>query len=89
MYVPIVSVTVMVGVGDGVPLVGSGEAMLEGVWPSDPLLVVSDVATSEGVGLPVDSTVLVLLVVLSPVKCVKYIIQYTYVCVWRPFCKGL
>ena len=35
-------------------------------------------ATSEGVGLLVSSTVLVLLVVLGPVKCVRY--KHTYVC---------
>ena len=39
MYVPIVSVTVMVGVGDGVPLVGSGEAAFVGVWPCVAVLV--------------------------------------------------
>ena len=71
-------VTVLVGVVDGLVLVGSGgEAKLVSVWPcvtvvgevmNGVLLVGSGVAASEGVGLPVGITVLVLLVVLSPVE---------------------
>ena len=32
-YIPVVSGTVMVGIMDGVPLVGGGEAVCVGVWP--------------------------------------------------------
>ena len=71
-------VTVLVGVVDGLVLVGSGgEAKLVSVWPcvtvvgevmNGVLLVGSGVVASEGVGLPVGITILVLLVVLSPVE---------------------
>lgn len=71
-------VTVLVGVVDGLVLVASGsEATLVSVWPcvtvvgevmNGVLLVGSGVAASEGVGLPVGITVLVLLVVFSPVE---------------------
>ena len=76
-YVPVVSV--LVEELDRVPLVGGGEAMLVGVWlcvavvvgvmDRVPLVVGDggDVAASEGVGLSVGSTTLVLLAVLSPV----------------------
>ena len=80
-------ITVLVEVEAGLPLVDDSEATLVGVWPSVTLLLVSGVATSEGVGLPVSSTVLVLLVVLGPVKCVRYI--HTYVRMWQPFCKDV
>ena len=74
-YVPVVSV--LVEELDRVPLVGGGEAMLVGVWlciavlvgavGGVPLVGGGDVAASEGVGLFVGSTTLVLLAVLSPV----------------------
>ena len=90
-------VTVLVEVGDGVLLVGNGEGTLVVVWPC----VAVPVGVVDGVppvgcsvpafveaGLPVASTVLVLLVVLGPVKCAKYILYYRYV-YEQPFCKGL
>ena len=72
-------VTVLVEVVNGVLLlVGGGAATLVGVWPCvtvlvgivDGVLLVggSGVATSVGVKSPVGSTVLMLLVVLSPVE---------------------
>ena len=70
--------TLLVGVVDGLVLVVSGsEATLVSIWPcvtvvgevmNGVLLVGSGVAASEGVGLLVGITVLVLLVVLSPVE---------------------
>ena len=71
-------VTVVVEVVNGVLLlVGGGAAMLVGVWPCVTVLVEvvdgvplvgGSVATSVGVRSPVASTVLMLLVVLSPVE---------------------
>ena len=68
----------LVEVEDGTSLVGDGgEAMFVGVWlciavlvgavGGVPLVGGCDVAASEGVGLSVGSTTLVLLAVLSPV----------------------
>ena len=71
-------VTLLVDVVDGLVLVVSGgEATLVSIWPcvtvmgevmNGVLLVGSGVAASEGVGLLVGITILVLLVVLSPVE---------------------
>ena len=67
----------VVGVGDGILLVGGGVATLVGVWlcvnvlvgiVDRGLLVGGGVTTSVGVRSPVGSTVLMLLVVLGPVK---------------------
>ena len=70
-------VTVLVGIVDRGLLVGGGIAMLLEAWPcvtvlvsvvDDVPLVVGGVAASVGGGLPVGSTVLMLLVVLGPVE---------------------
>ena len=77
-FVSLPVVAVLVEVEDGTLLVGDGgEAMLVGVWlciavlvgavGGVPLVGGGDVAASEGVGLSVGSTTLVLLAVLSPV----------------------
>ena len=93
-------VTLLVDVVDGLVLVGSGsEATLVSIWPcvtvvgevmNGVLLIGSGVAASEGVGLPVGITVLVLLVVLSPVEkkvctvhseqCIAKRTTYIYTC---------
>ena len=75
-YIPVVSGTVMVGVMNGAPLVGSGDAVCVGVGPCGFVLVGvldgapivgGDVSVTVGVRPPVGSTVLMLLVSLGPV----------------------
>lgn len=80
-------VAVVVGIRDGVALVGGGEAIPVGVWPcvavvvsvvdevvdGVPMVVVGS-GVAVAVGLPVGSTVLVLMIIpLDPGKCVKYV----------------
>ena len=54
--------------GVGVPPVDNSESTLVGVRPSVTVLVGCSVTASVGLGLPVGSTVLSLLVLLIPVK---------------------
>ena len=85
---PVACLTVLVGVGDGRLLVGGGATTLVGVWSSitgllevvdGRLMVAGAVAASVGVRSPVVSTVLMLLVVLSPVEVYNiHMEQYVY-----------
>ena len=88
----------LVGVVDGGLLVGSGVAMLVGVWScvtvlvevvDEGLLVVDGGATSVRVGSPVGSTVLMLLVVLSPVEMYTILHYVLYIHMGHPLCKGV
>ena len=68
--------------GDGVPPFDNSVTMFVGVRPSVTVLVGCSVTASVGLGLPVGSTVLSLLVLLIPVKMCEI---HTYTVGW-PFC---